>query len=199
MKKQVVVIHGGNAFETREEYLRHLKEKTITLDKLRGDWKRRLPETLGNEYDVLFISMPNSQNARYMEWKIMFDKIVPLLEQQVVMIGHSLGGIFLAKYLSENDYPKKILATFLVAAPFNTSTQHPLVDFIITEKFDRLAEQGGEIYLIHSKDDQVVRFHNYENYRQVLPEAKGILFQDRKHFNGRTFPEIIEVIKKVWH
>lgn len=39
--------------------------------------------------------MPNSNNAHYQEWKIIFDKIVTLLDEDVIFISHSLGGIFL--------------------------------------------------------------------------------------------------------
>jgi uncharacterized protein len=198
MTKQILIIHGGDAFETRDEYLNYLKTKVVTLERLRAkDWKRHLADALGPEYDVLNPIMPNGQNARYEEWKIWFERIIPLLDKSVILIGHSLGGIFLAKYLSENDYPKHIRATFLVAAPYNTPTDHPLADFLITSDLAKLAKQGGEIFLYHSKDDTVVPFSNFERFQCELPKAHCRILDDRMHINQPELPEIVEDIRSL--
>lgn len=43
MKKQILVIHGGTAFETYDEFLSNLKKREITLEKIRfKDWKANL-------------------------------------------------------------------------------------------------------------------------------------------------------------
>lgn len=189
MSKQILVIHGGEAFDTYEEYVAALKTWEVSLDNKKG-WKSSLQETLGDEYTVIQPRMPNATNAKYAEWKIWFEKYIPLLEESVIFIGHSLGGIFLAKYLSEEIYPKKITATFLVAAPYNTETNHPLADFNITQPLTKFEEQGGEIYLYHSNDDQVVPFSNFERYRNELPNTHVRIFDDRGHFNGEEFVEL---------
>ena len=36
MKKQILVIHGGNAFEKYDEYISYLKSKEITIEKLKA-------------------------------------------------------------------------------------------------------------------------------------------------------------------
>ncbi len=196
--KQILVIHGGDAFETYEEYLEYLRTRDFSLDRLKTKgWKSNLGEQLGDEYEVLTPQMPNSQNARYSEWKIWFARLIPLLNEEVILIGHSLGGIFLAKYLSENDFPKKIIAVLLVAAPFNTPIKHPLVDFNLINDLAKFQEQAGKIFLYHSKDDQVVPFSNLEDYKKALPSATLRIFEDNQHFNQEQFPEIIGDIKKL--
>lgn len=199
MKKQIVVIHGGNAFDVYEGYLNDLKNAEVTLERFqKKDWKSNLQEVLGQDYDLVLPRMPNSQNARYLEWKIWFEKIIPLLDEKVVFIGHSLGGIFLAKYLSENTYPKKIRAIFLVAAPYNDEKENPYVDFNITASLQVLTEQSKEIFIYHSKDDQVVPFSSFERYTKELPEAKGRVFEDKGHFNQERFDdELVEDIRSL--
>jgi uncharacterized protein len=198
MQKQILVIHGGDAFETYEAYLESLRSAEISLDRLlKRDWKSRLQETLGNEYQVLLPRFPNSQNARYVEWKIWFEKLIPLLDEKVVFIGHSMGAIFLAKWFSENTYPKKVKAIFMVASPYNTADDNPFVDFILTAPLAGLARQTENIFLYHSKDDPVVPFSALEKYTRELPQAHVRIFEDRKHFNGEEFPEILEDIKKL--
>jgi predicted alpha/beta hydrolase family esterase len=197
-KQQVVVIHGGNAFDTYEEYLNDLKTKDVSLEKLQyKDWKKNLPEVLGDKYQVILLQMPNASNARYLEWKIWFERFIPLFDKTIILIGHSLGGIFLAKYLSENKYPKKIKATFLVAAPFNTKEKDPLVDFNLPDNFSKMHKQAGKVLAYHSKNDFVVPFSNLKKYQKVLPKLVARVFKDKIHFNQETFPEIVEDIMKL--
>jgi uncharacterized protein len=199
MTQQIVAIHGGNTFEDYEDYLNSLRTKEISLEKIRfKGWKENLKEELGESFDVITPKMPNGQNARYLEWKIWFERIIPLLNDEIIFIGHSLGGIFLAKYLSEKTYPKKIKATILIAAPFNEEDGgESLMDFNLPSSLTKIEEQGGEVYLIQSKDDLVVKFGQFEKYKKALPNAKTIVFEDRGHFHQESFPEIIELIKKL--
>jgi predicted alpha/beta hydrolase family esterase len=203
MKKQIAIIHGGTSFKTYEDYLSYLKTKEISLEKLRPrkDWKDTLASELGDDYEILMPRMPNSTNARYKEWKLWFERIADLFNDNVVLIGHSLGGIFLAKYLSENSFPKRIRSTILVAAPFDDEDDlesgESLVDFALPHSLTKLTEQGGKIYLLHSKDDPVVPFGQLQKYQRALPEAETVVFEDREHFNQETFSEIIELIKSI--
>lgn len=198
MKQQVFVLHGGDAFETYEEYIEYLKQKEVSIERTRTlDWKGNLATVLGDAYDVALPRMPNPMNARYAEWKIIFDKYVPLLDDDVIFIGHSLGGIFLAKYLSEETYPKHIKATLLVAAPYNAPDSNPYVDFTITSDLSGLARQGGKIFLYHSTDDEVVPFSSLERYAQELPTATRRVFSDRQHFNQAEFPELVDDIRSL--
>ncbi|MDB5195552.1 MAG: hypothetical protein JWO84_736 [Parcubacteria group bacterium] len=196
MRIQVLIIHGGSAFDSYEAYLTALTEKEITLDRIRtqGGWKNTLQARLGEDYEVLQPRMPNGQNAKYAEWKIWFEKILPLLDDEVILVGHSLGGIFLAKYLSEHEIEKRIAGAFLVAAPFNTLTIHPVADFNLTTDLSGLARQCEKIFLYQSEDDTSVPFSNLASYTQSLPDATVRVFEDRGHFLAEDFPELIKDI-----
>lgn len=138
-------------------------------------------------------------NAKYSEWKIMFDKLRPFFKNDLALIGHSLGGIFLAKYLSENKFPKKIRATFLVAAPYcDKNSKYSLGDFSLPENLNKFRKQGGEIFICHSQDDPFVSFADFKKYKHALPEAKEMIFKNRKHFNQTEFPELAGQIKKLY-
>jgi hypothetical protein len=59
--------------------------------------------------------MPNSKNASYKARKIWFEKLFPYLNDEgIILIGLSLGTIFLLKYLTENTFPKTISQLHLV-------------------------------------------------------------------------------------
>jgi predicted alpha/beta hydrolase family esterase len=63
--------------------------------------------------------MPNKQNAQYEEWKLVFEKIIDKLDENFILIGHSLGAMFIVKYLSENTISKTIEKTLLLGTPFD--------------------------------------------------------------------------------
>ena len=104
MKKQVIVIHGGDIFETYGEYLSYLKRYNIKKDRLkRCRWADNLENELGKNYEVFLPVMLNSHNARYSELKIWFERLLLICNKEIILIGTSLGGLFLVKYLSENN------------------------------------------------------------------------------------------------
>jgi predicted alpha/beta hydrolase family esterase len=200
MKKQIVLIHGGDTFDSYKEYLSFLKNLEVDLDKYRKvKWSSSLQGELGNKFDVLLLKMPNPINAKYGEWKILFKKIALLLEENVVLIGHSLGAIFLAKYLSENKFPKKILATILISSPYDDENmEESLGDFVLSKSLDKFNKQGGKIFLYHSKDDLVVPFSHLGKYKKALPSAIIRGFKNRGHFNQAKFPELVKDIKGLY-
>lgn len=198
MQKQVLIIHGGDSFEAYEEYLSFLKKFEIDFDRLKSKgWKETLADKLGASFEVIQPKMPNSMNARYSEWKIWLEKYFPILRDNLILVGHSQGGIFLAKYLSQNMFPKKISATFLIAAPYNMDSKESLVDFALTKNLKRFEDQGGEISLYHSEDDPIVPFSDLGRYEMDLPKAKVKTFKNRGHFQDEELPELVEDIRSI--
>ncbi len=196
MKRQVFTIHGGDAFATHEDFLEYIRSLAIDLSwSQRKGWKSTLQEALGDEYEVISPRMPNAQNASYEVWKVWFEKHIPFMRDDITLVGHSLGGIFLAKYLSENRLPVKIAGTFLVAAPFELDTEGRVMEFILPDSLALFDEQGGKIFLYQSTDDQVVPFAELSRYRRALPSAKTEVFEDRGHFDQEQLPEIVRDIQ----
>lgn len=197
--RQLVVIHGGDAFDSYVNYIEHLKAIEVKLEDFdRKGWKPWLFTELGDAYQIFPLRMPNASNATYLEWKIWFQKYLPFLEDGVVLLGHSLGGIFLAKYLSENEVPVSVKATILISPPFDTDSEAgSLGDFVLPDSLDGLAQRGGEIHIFHSEDDQVVPYTEVDKYKTHLPSATIHRFKDRGHFVNETFPEALELIRSL--
>jgi len=197
MKKQVILIHGGSTFDTYKDYLAFLNNLKIDLNRYkRTKWSDSLRQELGNKFDVLLPKMPNPMNAKYDEWKILFKKISFLLDNNVILIGHSLGAIFLVKYLSENKFPKKILATLLVSPPYDDEgLEDSLGDFVLSKNLDKLNKQGGKIFIYQSKDDLVVPYSHLKKYKKALPSVIIREFKKRGHFDQLKFNELIKDIK----
>jgi len=197
MKKQIVVIHGGDSFETREKFLDALKNWEVTRESFlpKHDWKGNLQKDLGEKYEVLSPRMPNKQNAKYDEWKIWLERLLPFVENGVILIGHSMGGLFLTKYLSENTFSKKIGALFLVASPYDLGGK--VREFRLASGLQEVWGQCQNIHIFQSEDDPLVAMAEAKKYQEAWPGAKMHIFTDRGHFNQETFPELVEEIKKL--
>lgn len=197
-KTQVLLIHGGMTFKNKKDYLDYLKNREISIEE-RARWTDGyLKENLSSGFQVIRPRMPLSENARYEEWKIHFEKHFPQLRHGIILIGISLGGIFLAKYLSENKFPKKILSTYLICAPFDdTLTEEDLAGgFRLKKDLSQLEKNSKNLRLMFSKDDKVVTLSHADKYRKKLNKADIIIYKSKNgHFRIAKFPEIIRMIK----
>jgi serine hydrolase len=200
MAQQILIINGGNTYLSYEDYISKMKSIDIKIEKLRPskDWRDSLEDELGENYEVYIPKMPNTTNARYEEWKIWFEKIINKLNDNLIIIGHSLGGIFLAKYLNKNNSPKKIKATILLAAPYDDKDlNEPLAEFNLNSSLNNFARQAGKVYLIQSKDDPVVPISELEKYKKALPNVETLIVDGMGHFKVEKFPELVVLIKKI--
>ncbi len=208
--QQVLVIHGGETFETYEDYWRYLENYELDFEKSQNKekgWKNLLQENLGSDYQVILPQMPSPLNAKYTEWKLWLEKYIPFLQDNIIVIGHSLGGIFWTKYLSENTLPAKIKQLHLISAPFEDNIENQIGDIEIEkyslgdfnlqpENLKNIEKQVENIFLYHSQNDPMVPFADLEKYAQFLPSAQKIIFTDKGHFITDNFPEILENVKK---
>lgn len=194
--KQVWIIHGGNSFSSNSAFIDTLKDSTIDYERLKpkNHWSRWLASQL-NSADILTPSFPNPQNAKYQEWKIYFEKLIPFFGDDVRLVGHSLGGMFLAKYLNEAPLPQKINQIVLVAAGYNDGSTEDLGSFEVTSAVN-LHKSGKEIHLFHSKDDFIVPFAELAKFESDLPKATVHILDDSGHFLDSTFPELLEILKQ---
>ncbi len=193
-RKQVCIIHGGVAFDSDEQYQQSLKDLTLNYERLlyAPGWKTWLAEQL-TDHDVLLPSMPNKINAKYADWSVYFSKVLPFLSPSAVIVGHSLGGIFLAKYFSEHTPEVPFQKIILIAAPYDDASDESLGDFAFQDATS-LAAAAKEIHLFYSTDDPLVPFAEANKYLKDLPTATLHKFTNRQHFNTPTFLELKNLI-----
>lgn len=178
LKKHVIIIHGAGP-----KHYRSLADGS-------GDWQTQLPFKLGEDYKVLAPQMPSPKNPSYDEWKILLDKyLARARSDEVIFVGHSLGGSFLLKYLSEQNIKQKIVGLYLVATPFNT-----IKGFETPINFSPFWSIQN-LYLYHSTDDVEVPYAHSLMYQERL-KAKLRTYNDRGHYFKRSeFTDIAQDIK----
>lgn len=193
------MVHGGMTFKNKKDYLFYLKNRKISVEKKVRWAEDYLDKELGKKFEIIRPHMPLQDDAKYEEWKVNFERYVPYLRNNVILIGRSLGGIFLAKYLSENRFPKKILSVYLVCPPFdNTLSEEDLVGgFKLKSDLSLIEKNTKNLNLLFSKDDDVVPVAHAEKYRNKLKKAKIVIYKSKnRHFNISRFPEIVKMIKE---
>lgn len=185
----LVIISGGEAFDSDAEYLAAIQDWNVRFYDGSSGWKTALYHDLSGSFNVLFPTFPCKQNAKYAEWELFFEKFALQLDAKTTTyVGHSLGGIFLAKYFSENSIRARSL--HLIAAPFEKCGTFELV-----RDLSNVAKNVANIHLWHSKDDPVVPFDELTKYRAAIPSAEAHVFEDRLHFNGERFDELETAIR----
>lgn len=196
-KLQILMIHGGMTFKNNKDYVHWLKTRKISTKK-KPYWEADLEKKLGKKFEIIRPRMPLQDNATYRDWNIHFERYLPFLRSGAILIGSSLGGIFLAKYLSEHKLPKKALSVFLVCAPFDgtLSTEDLVGGFTLKSNLSLIEKNCKNLHLLFSKDDDVVPASHAEKYRKKLPRAHIVIYKSKRgHFTVPTFPEIIRIIK----
>ncbi len=201
MKKiQILFIHGGMTFKNKGDYLDFLKGMEVNLDKVVKWQDEYLDRKLGKGFEVIRPKMPLKENAKYEEWKILFEKYLALLDRQYILIGNSLGGIFLAKYLSENKLKSKAMAVFMICPPFdNSSGVEDLVGgFRLGKDLSLIESNAQAVHLMFSQDDKVVPIVHAEKYKKKLPKANFHIYESKNgHFKIAEFPEIVRMIRSL--
>ena len=202
-KRQVLYIHGGNGFTKYGDYIAYLK--TLDLDpfaEAHTRWNKTLAEDLGEDFEVFMPGMPNKLNAKYQEWKIWFEKHFEYLRDDVILVGFSLGSMFLTKYLSEQKPPVRIKALILLAPAayyfVDPETGEDGGDFnCVSDNVPAIQNKVEQIYIFHSKDDFVIPYDHAEKLKELLPKAELITFEDKNHFLVEELPELVKKIKEL--
>ena len=191
------MIHGGMTFKNESDYLNYLNTKEVSIVS-KPYWESDLEKTLQNKFEIIRPRMPLSDNAKYRDWKILFERYIPFLKKDYILIGSSLGGIFLAQYLSENKMPKKALSVYLVCPPFDDDliNEDLVGGFKLKKDLSLLEENCENLYVMFSEDDDVVPVSHAEKYKSKLKKAHVLIYADKGgHFTVPKFPEIIKLIK----
>lgn len=195
---QILFIHGGTTFRKKSDYVEFLKKRPVALEP-RYSWVDDLEKKLSKKFQIIRPRMPLKENAQYADWKIYFERYIPLLKDGVTLVGVSLGGIFLAKYLSENTFPHDLKAVYLIAPPFDDSLpgEDLAGGFVLKNNLSRILTNCPNTTLLFGEHDPVVPVAHAKKYQEKLPSARIII--DPKipgHFEMSEFPEMVALLRK---
>jgi serine hydrolase len=182
MKKQVLFIHGSGGEGVYEED---------------GILVASLQQALGAAYEVRYPKMPLQESAEYPDWKAQIAAALSALDDEVILVAHSVGGSILLKYLTEEQVEKSIAGLCLLATPyFGGDENWNYAGMTLPQDFAAMLPAIPRIFLYHSRDDEVVPFAHLTLYATKLPQATIRELDGRGHQFGNDLAEVAEDIRR---
>ena len=133
---------------------------------------KHLRQSLGSAFRVTCPAMPAPTKPSYERWKLELQKLLPSDKSPPILVGHSLGGSVLLKYISEHRPKVAAAGLFVVAAPYWGSTNWKAEEFVLRESFARSLPNALKIYLYQSRNDEAVDIEHLSRYSRAIPQAK---------------------------
>lgn len=138
------------------------------------------------------LEMPVPYNPEYEAWKDMFERMP--INEETILIGHSCGGGFIVRYLSENEV--KVAKVVLVAPWIDPESilDTGMFDFLINEN---IVSKTRGITMFSSTNDDVQVQKSVKMIEGIVKDIKVIEFKDAGHFcygdmGTEVFPELLE-------
>lgn len=174
MKRRILFIHGGGEGAYEEDR------------KLAAS----LGGALGGAYEVRCPKMPDEDSPEYGVWRDRISGELAGLSGEVFLVGHSLGGSILLKYLCEEGEAKPALGLFLVAAPFWGAEDWEVEEYALREDFASKLPADLPVFLYHGREDEVVPFEHLALYAGKLPRATVRELDGRGHQLDEDLSEV---------
>ena len=163
-----------------------------------GSWGllQYLRNKLGATYEVRAPTMPNPEDPQYADWKKVLKEEIASLDDGAVLVGHSIGGAALLKFLSEEELGKSFARVISVAAPFwGIDEDWQLEDFTLAEDFVSRNSLLPDVVLFHSIGDETVPFNHLEKYMENLPSATIKQISGNDHVFQEGLEELVDEIR----
>ena len=184
--KKVFIIHGFNSNPSRNWFpwlLKELKQHGISADVL---------------------SMPNSSNPVKEDWVNTIKDVINNPNEDVFLVGHSLGVPTILRYLESLSSNLKIGGAILVSGPINklNKDRYISIDSFLDNSFDfkYINNICKNFIVIHGTDDHIVPFADAEELSRNL-SCKLIPITNGKHLNDKNsfleLPEVLDSILKM--
>jgi predicted alpha/beta hydrolase family esterase len=185
--KTAIIIHGYN---NKSEFLDETRPSSSNDHWL--PWLQRQLLLKGIESQTP--EMPGFYEPNYEKWKDLLDKFDP--DENTILIGHSCGGGFLVRWLSENN--KKVSKVILVA-PWLDPNKIIDPNFFNFEIDPNLASRTEGITIIYSTDDDSEIFKSLDMIKSKIKNLQIKEFHGKGHFvlnslKSEKFPELLDII-----
>lgn len=169
-----------------------------------GNWfpwlKNELEQTRNQVYIPKF---PDPREGNHLEdWLKVLEKYKGYINEQSILVGHSLGGLFLLRVLERLEKPVK--GVLFVAAPIGVK---PILYYGSDEKFsgfefdwEKIKKGALNFVVYHSDNDPYVSLENGEELAKHLG-VKLTFIPQAGHINAESgfikFDPILEDINKI--
>lgn len=138
--------------------------------------------------------IPDSYKPEYRKWKKEFERFD--VNEDTILVGHSCGGGFLLRWLTENEIKVNKL---ILVAPWLDPKRKDTATFFDFTIDNKLKSRINNIHIFVSTDDESDMLTSFEIIKKALPGAIIHEFHDKGHFTygemkTEKFPELLKII-----
>lgn len=156
-------------------------------------------QLLIREYETQTPEMPKSYKPDYEAWRFEFERHA--VTEETLLVGHSCGGGFLVRWLSEHPQP---VTRLILAAPWMDPFKNHCVPGFFDFKINPELTELTDLHLIYSDNDSEEVELSVGKIKQELPRINLHLMPGLGHFctsdlglsdSGRTeFPALLSIL-----
>ena len=162
------------------------------------EWDNKLVESLrrelGQDYEIDYPRMPSEGDPSYPRWKTTLESVFETLQDDAILVGHSVGGTILVKLLAEQSSTRGFGAIFLISTPFVGDGGWSADDLKFPPDLGARLPQGVPIHFYHGLEDEVVPPSHVELYARAVPHARVHRLRGRDHQLNNDLREVAAAI-----
>jgi predicted alpha/beta hydrolase family esterase len=177
-----------------------------------GGWMPWLMQELAKDKTfACVLPMPDSKKPVVSKW---IEEIAHAVdnssEDEIFLVGHSLGATAILKYLESIEEDKKIPGVVLVSGlispldPLNKESNYRKIDSFVVPPidFEKVKNKANKFVILHSVDDPAVPFGQAEKLSKEL-DCKLVKVEKGGHFFILAepicyeLPELLKILKEV--
>ena len=147
-------------------------------------------------HEVLVVNLPEVEAPDRDAWTKALLEQVGAVDDETVIVGHSLGGAAALRFLEAAEAFTTPHALILISTPWMINSEQFRGFFMSELDFEVLMWKASKFVVVHSRDDKTIPFDHAEKYVKVL-HARLVEAQDAGHFTGTEYPILLETIKEV--
>ena len=120
-------------------------------------------------FEVQIPNMPDTDNPQLKNWLPKLKEVADPPNENLFLIGHSLGGITILRYLEQLDENQKIAGVVFISACINALGYPEIENFF--EKpinFEKIKTKAEYFVIIHSEDDPIVPVKHAHQFKKTL-------------------------------
>lgn len=131
-----------------------------------------LRRELAQDYRIRAPLMPGPEEPHAIAWLDALDSELVDFPDDGVLIGHSMGGAMILKFIAERRQSLATSGLVMIACPFWGEPDWEVEEFYLPDAFADQLTGLKRILLYHSRDDAIVPFAHMAVYRKHIPRAE---------------------------
>lgn len=187
--KNAIILHGQPG---KEEYYSDTYPSASNFRWI--PWLQK--QLLMRDIHAVTPEMPHAYEPKYPVWKREFERndVTP----QTILVGHSTGGGFLVRWLSEHR--DVMVDKVVLVAPFLDPDGEIGNDFFEFDIDSELAKRCKELVIFNGSEDDADIQESVHRIKEAIPDVKYVEFAGEGHFieekYSQGFPELRDELLK---